>query len=265
MTRKTKDVSRLYTVAEVARMSGVSVRTLHHYDDLGLLTPARVGDNGYRLYGRAELLRLQQILFHRELEFPLEAIKAVLAAPDFDRLEALRRQKRALSDKAARYRRLLRTLDATLAELEGTTQMSDQDLYAGFTPEQQAGHEAWLSDRYGEGARDRIAGARAKMKRWSKGDFAAFKAEGEAIEQAMARALGEGLPVDSAAVRALMARHHAWVAASWPAPPTADAFAGLGAMYLEHPEFTARYEAIAAGLSEYLAEAMASYALAVLT
>ncbi|HYE45418.1 MAG TPA: MerR family transcriptional regulator [Caulobacter sp.] len=253
-------MSRQYTVAEVARLSGVSVRTLHHYDAIGLLKPARVGANGYRLYGREELLRLQQILFHRELKFPLEAIKAVLAAPGFDRLAALRRQRAALAKEAARYRKLLRTLDATLADLEGETSMNERDLFGGFSPEKQAEHEAWLTDRYGEDARTKIAGSKAKMKDWSKTDLEALKAEGEAIEQAMGRALQDGLPVDSGAVRALMARRHAWVARSWPSPPTAQAFAGLGALYLEHPEFTARYEAIVPGLAEYLAEAMRSYA-----
>ncbi len=253
-------MSRLYTVAELVRLSGVSVRTLHHYDAIGLLKPAQVGANGYRLYGREELLRLQQILFHRELKFPLEAIKAVLASPDFERLAALKRQRAVLAGEAARYRKLLRTLDATLADLEGETSMNESELFGGFSPKEQAGHEAWLVDRYGEGAAARISGSKAKMKGWSKADFASLTAEGEAIEQAMGRALVDGLPVDSGAVRALMARHHAWVARSWPRPPTAEAFAELGAMYLEHPAFTARYEAIGPGLAEYLAEAMRSYA-----
>src|SRR5262245_10280245 len=108
-----------YTVKELARLSGVSVRTLHHYDQIGLLKPAEVGLNGYRYYGREELLRLQQILFHRELEFPLEAIKAVLEQPQFDRVEALRRHRKTLTAKAGRYRKLIATLDATLAALEG--------------------------------------------------------------------------------------------------------------------------------------------------
>lgn len=253
-------MSRLYTVAEVARLSGVSVRTLHHYDAIGLLRPAEVGANGYRLYGRDELLRLQQILFHRELKFPLEAIKTVLAAPDFDRVAALKTQRSALADEAARYRTLLRTLDATLADLEGEMRMNERELFGGFSPEEQAGHETWLADRYGEDARAKIAGSKAKMKDWSKADFERLKAEGEAIEQATGKALIDGLPVDSGAVRALMVRHHAWVARTWPSPPTAEAFAGLGALYLEHPEFTARYEAVAPGLAEYLAEAMRSFA-----
>src|ERR1700742_1594971 len=98
----------LYTVKQVAKMAGLSVRALHHYDQIGLLKPASVGQNGYRYYGRDELLRLQQILFHRELEFPLEAIAQVPDKPDFDRVAALRRHRGRLAAEAQRYRRLLK-------------------------------------------------------------------------------------------------------------------------------------------------------------
>lgn len=249
-----------YTVRQVAKMSGVSVRTLHHYDQIGLLKPASVGENGYRYYGREELLRLQQILFHRELEFPLEAIRAVLAAPDFDRKEALRRHRTRLDAEARRYRRLLRTLDDTLAALEGDTDMSDKDLYLGFAPEKQAEYEAWLIDRHGDGARAEIGHSKAVMKDWKADDFAGFKAESEAIEADLAAAMTGGLPPDSAAVTAIMRRHHAWIARSWKKPPTREAFIGLAAMYGDHPDFRSHYEDRAAGLLEYLQAAMTAFA-----
>ncbi|HRD28786.1 MAG TPA: MerR family transcriptional regulator [Caulobacter sp.] len=249
-----------YTVRQVARMSGVSVRALHHYDQIGLLRPASVGENGYRYYGREELLRLQQILFHRELEFPLEAIRAVLAAPDFDRLEALRRHRTRLAAEARRYRRLLRTLDETLAALEGDATMDDKTLYQGFAPEKQADHEAWLVDRYGDRAQAEIDHGKTVMKGWKAEDFAGFAAEVEAIEAALADAMADGLPPDSAAVIAIVRRHHAWVARSWKAPPTRDAYLGLGQMYGDHPDFRSRYEDRAAGLLEYLQAAMTAFA-----
>lgn len=253
-----------YTVKQVATMSGVSVRTLHHYDQIGLLRPASVGDNGYRYYGREELLRLQQILFHRELEFPLEAIAAVLAAPDFDRLAALRRHRSRLDAQARRYRRLLRTLDDTLAALEGETDMKDKDLYQGFAPEKQAEYEAWLIDRYGDKARAEIDHGKAMMKGWTADDGAGFKAEIEAIEAGLAQAMADGLPPDSASVSGLVRRHHAWVARSWKAPPTREAYLGLAAMYGDHPDFRARYEDRATGLLEYLQAAMTAFAEAAL-
>ncbi|MFC3079124.1 MerR family transcriptional regulator [Phenylobacterium terrae] len=245
-----------WTVSELARLSGVSVRTLHHYDAVGLLRPACVGRNGYRYYGREELLRLQQILFHRELGLPLAQIAQVLDAPGFDRAAALRAHRQTLAAEAARYRRLVRTIDQTLAALEGETDMDEKDLYRGFAPEKQAEYEDWLVDRFGPGMAEEIAASKAKLKGASAADMARLQAEAEAIETAMAKALAEGLPADSSAVQALMRRHHDWVAAFWRRPPTAEAFAGLGRLYQEHPDFRARYDGRAPGLTDYLAEAM---------
>ncbi len=248
-----------HTVKQVARMSGVSVRTLHHYDEIGLLKPARVGENGYRWYGREELLRLQQILLHRELEMPLAAIGRLLDAAEFDRAATLKAQRAALAAKAERYGRLLRTLDETIASIEGATDMDDKNLYMGFAPEKQAEYEAWVADRY-EGAAAVIDGARVKMSGWGKADYASLKAEVEEIEAAMAKALQDGLPADSAAVMVLMERHHMMVSRAWPKPPTREAFIGLGRMYAEHPDFIARYEGRQPGLTEYMGAAMTAYA-----
>lgn len=249
-----------YTVRQVAKLSGVSVRTLHHYDEIGLLKPESVGLNGYRYYGREELLRLQQILFHRELGFPLAEIARVLDAPDFDRVAALRRHRARLESEARRYRRLIGTIDTTLAALQGATTMDDKTMYRGFDPAKQAEHEAWLIDRYGGDMPARISESKAAMDGMTQSGFEALMAEAEAIEAALAQALGDGLPADSAAVGAIMGRHCAWVARSWNRTPTAEAFTGLGQLYQEHPEFRARYDGRAEGLTDYLAEAMRAYA-----
>jgi DNA-binding transcriptional MerR regulator len=253
-------VMKLYTVKEVAKLSGVTVRTLHHYDQVGLLKPAQVGENGYRYYGREELLRLQQILFHRELELPLEAIIQVLGQPETDRLEALRRQRQILSVKATRYRRLIKTLDQTLAALEGETEMKDEDLYKGFAPEKQAQYEAELVERFGEGARASIEESKKVVGKWSKADWERTSREYGEVEARMGKALADGLPADSAEVRALIRRHHGWVATMWNRTPSAQAYIGLGQMYVDHPDFHARYEAVQPGLAEYLATAMRSFA-----
>ena len=251
---------RGYTVKQVAKLSGVSVRTLHHYDEIGLLKPDSVGANGYRYYGQDELLRLQQILFHRELGFPLAEIARVLDSPDFDRVAALKRHRERLEAQARRYRKLIGTIDTTLAALQGATTMDDKAMYQGFDPKTQAEHEAWLIDRYGGDMRARIDDSRSAMNGVKQAGFDALMAEAEAIEAAMAKALVDGLPADSEAVGAIMARHCAWVGKSWNRAPTAEAFAGLGHLYQEHPEFRARYDGRAAGLTDYLAEAMRAYA-----
>jgi len=247
-----------YTVKEVARLAGISVRAMHHYDAVGLLKPAEVGENGYRYYGRAELLRLQQILLHRELEFPLEAIKAVLEAPGFDQAQALRRHRQTLAAKAQRYRRLIRTLDETVASLEGETTMEDKDLYQGFAPEKQAEYEAFLIDRFGEATRDRIDESKRRMKGASKAQFAAAMAQVETLERALGDAATADVPVDDADVQELIREHHAWFSQFW--TPNREAYIGLGSLYQEHPDFRARYEAVAPGLTNYLGEAMRVFA-----
>ncbi len=112
-----------FTVKEVARLSGVTVRALHHYDAIGLLKPATVGANGYRYYGRDDLLRLQQILFHRELGFSLSEIGQILDAAGFDRTAALRAHREHLLATARRARALIRTIDQTLMALNGDAPM----------------------------------------------------------------------------------------------------------------------------------------------
>jgi DNA-binding transcriptional MerR regulator len=258
---------RALTVSEVARLSGVSVRTLHHYDEVGLLKPAHVGANGYRYYGDDELLRLQQILFHRELGFPLEAIGKVLDAPGFDRIAALKAHREALVGQARRYRRLVRTIDQTLAALEGETKMDEKGIYAGFDfdPEKQAAREARLVERFGDGVRPAIEKSLEFMASTGQAELQARKAEQEAIEAGVVEALRSGLPADGARVQGLMRRHHAWVAAWWGVAPDKPRFEGLGAVYVDDPEFRARYDGVAPGLAEYLAHAMKVFAAAELT
>jgi DNA-binding transcriptional MerR regulator len=257
--RDSKRVSG-YTVKQVARASGVSVRTLHHYDEIGLLKPDRVGAGDYRQYGPDQLLRLQQILFHRELGFRLEEIRQVLDAPGFDRVAALKRHRERLLADARRYRRLVRTIDETLAALQGATSMNEKELYRGFSPEKQAEYEAWLVGRYGEGMRTRIDESKRNLASLGPAEIEAMKQEGKAVEDALVEAFEAASPAGSAPVQTLMRRHHAWVSLAWNRPAPAQAYAGLGALYLEHPDMRARYEARAPGLAEWLAEAMSAFA-----
>lgn len=250
----------VYTVSDVARLSGVSVRALHHYDEIGLLKPGHVGGNGYRYYGQDQLLRLQQILFHRELGFRLEAIGQILDDPAFDLPAALRAQRTQLEGQAKRYRQLVRTLDQTLAALEGKTDMDDHATFRGFAPEKQAAHEAWLVDRFGDGVRTEIEGSKRRMHALSQGQFDGLVAEVETLEVEMAKAMASGLPADSAAVSATVARHHAWIGRSWNRTPTAEAYRNLALIYEENPDFRARYEGRAVGFTEYLVSAMRAFA-----
>ena len=122
-----------YTVKQVAAMSGVSVRTLHFYDQTGLLKPAYHGTNGYRFYEEPQLLKLQQILFYRELGFELKKIKRIVGRPDFEVAAALRSHREVLQADLARTRALVDTIDRTLSHLKGATKMKDEEMFAGFT------------------------------------------------------------------------------------------------------------------------------------
>lgn len=255
----------IHTVSQLARLSGTSVRTLHHYDAIGLLKPATVGENGYRYYGRTELLRLQQILIHREFGVALCDIPALLDAGGPDRLTALREQRSRLEQEADRYRRLARTIDRTIAELEGRETIMDKQLYEGFSPEKQAGYEAWIIEKYGEPARERIEAGKAAMAAMSPADRDGWLAEVAAMEADFARAMNEGAASDDPVLDPLLQRHHAWVAKTWKTAPTAKAYAGLGRMYVENPDFHARYEGIRPGLAEWMAKAMAAYGARVLS
>ena len=121
-----------WTVKQVSEMSGVSVRTLHFYDECGLLAPARTGANGYRFYEEPQLLLLQQILFYRELGFGLGEIRRILGRADFQQVAALRSHREVLEQGLARTRRLLETIDRTIDHLEGRTEMTSEQLFAGF-------------------------------------------------------------------------------------------------------------------------------------
>jgi MerR family transcriptional regulator, thiopeptide resistance regulator len=248
-----------YTVKQLARLSGVSIRTLHHYDEIGLLKPAFTGENRYRYYGREELLRLQDILFHRELGVPLKDI-ARLLANERDRVDVLNEHRAALADRVKRSRQLLRTIDRTIAELTGEEAVKDKDLYKGFAPEKQAEYEDWLVDRFGGDIRERIDDSRKAFTALGKDGMAVRLAEGEAASLALADAFKVGAPPDDPANDALLARHHAWIAGMWNRTCPPEAYAGLADLYLEHPDFRANFDKQGEGFTDWLVAAMKAYA-----
>jgi DNA-binding transcriptional MerR regulator len=250
-----------YTVKQLARLSGVSVRTLHHYDEIGLLKPAFLGENRYRYYGRGELLRLQDILFHRELGVPLQEIGRLLELQGPDRVAILRDHRKWLAQRVERSRQLLQTIDRTISELNGEGTMDDKDLYQGFSPEKQAEYEDWLVDRFGGEMRQRLEDSKAKFASLGKDGIAARLTEGKAAGVALAEVFRAGAAPDDPANDPLLARHHAWIAAMWDKTCQPNAYAGLANLYLEHPDFRAKFDEDAgAGFTDWLSTAMKAYA-----
>lgn len=246
-----------YTIKKLAAMAGVSVRTLHHYDAIGLVGPATRSASGYRLYGEAELLRLQQVLFYRELDMGLAEIRRLLDRPDFDLRAALEEHWLLLAAKAERIARLMETVDRTLGRLKGETMLNDEELYAGFAKDDIESIKAEAKTRWG--GTEAYGQSQKRVARLSKEEWALTKAEAEAIDEAAAQAMREGAKPESATAQATMARKYEHLRHFY--EPSMELFAGLGRMYVEDERFKARYEAIAPGLADYLRRAMEAYAL----
>ena len=251
-----------YTVNKLATMAGVSVRTLHHYDVIGLVKPGSRSAAGYRLYGEEELLRLQQVLFYRELDISLEEIGRILDEPGYDALEALETQKRLLSARAGRIARLMDTVDRTIGRLKGENMLSDAELYEGFAKDEVEDIKREAEARWGSS--EAYAQSAKRIARMSKADWARVKAEGQAIDEAAAAAMACGEKPSSTAdggqsetVRALMARKFEHLRFFY--EPSKEMFAGLGRMYVEDERFRKHYEDIAPGLAEFLRRAMEAY------
>jgi len=244
-----------YTVQKLARLSGVSGRTLRYYDELGLLKPARITGSGYRIYGAAQVDRLQQILFYRELELPLEAIQKLLADPGFNAETALRSHRRHLLEKRRRLDTLIENLDRTIACKEGSITMSDTEKFEGFKQkliednEKQYGQE--IRRLYGEEA---VEASNRKLMGMSPADYEAFTRLTDTLTNTLAQAAATGDPAGELAQRAA-ALHKDWLMCHW-SEYSPEAHAGLAQMYVDDPRFRAHYDALGPGTAEFLRDAV---------
>jgi len=241
-----------YTVKQLADLAGVSGRTLHYYDEIGLLTPDAYGENGYRYYNPDALLRLQQIMFFRELDFRLEEIRAILDRPDFDLIHALQLHRAALEEKSAHLAQLARTIDKTIAKLKGDLNVDDKELFQGFDEEKQA--------QYAEEARRRWGGQDVdeSMNKWgsySKEKQAQIIAEGETIRRDLAANMDKGF--DSPIVQQIVARWHQDLRYFY--EPSMERLLGLGELYVQDPDFRANYSKLNPRLPEFFRDAIKIY------
>lgn len=192
-----------YSVKKLARLAGVSVRTLHLYDKMGLLKPSVRTEARYRLYGEKELLRLQQILFYRELDFPLKDICTILDNPAFDIVQALEGHRKALLAKIERLDTLVGTIDKTLLTLKSKTMLQVEDLYEGI-PQDKA--EAWRAEAMTKWGKESILEAEDNMRSLTKEEMNSLKTELADISEKLT-ALMNGDP-GSQEVQQLMARRY---------------------------------------------------------
>jgi len=241
-----------YTVKQLAGLAGVSARTLHYYDEIGLLKPSRNPHNGYRIYGRAALLRLQQILFLRELGMSLEEIQMALDRPDFDLVSALERHREALLASQERLSQLLQTVDRTILYLKGSIEMEGEELFAGFSEEKQKEYEKVVQVRYGEQP------LKESQRRWS--SYSApqkqkIRDEGNALYRDLVAAIPYG-PASPEA-QAGIARWHEHMRYFY--EPTPQILLGLADMYNEDPDFAATFQRIHPELAAFMRQAIQHY------
>jgi len=248
-----------YTVNALARLAGVTARTLRWYDRLGLLRPGRVSEAGYRLYGPAQVDRLQQILFYRELGLPLADIKEVLDDPAFDRREALQSHLLALRQRREQLDRLIGTVERTLLDGKGEIHMTDREKFAAFQKKAVEENE----ERYGKEVRERYGDQAVDA---SNQAFLSMSREETLSWQELDRELRAGL---EAAVRAgedpagaegqrLAEMHARWLFFGGQ-PYDAARHAGVAELYVADERFTAYYDGAVPGCARFLRDAVAAY------
>jgi len=228
-----------YTVKKLSKISGISVRTLHYYDEIGLLKPAYVGESGYRYYQEEQLLLLQQILFFRELGFTLKQIHDITRQVDLDRVEALKSQKDLLVHKIIRLQTLINTIDTTLTYIEGKQTVKNSELFKGFEPdsEQQKKYKQYIKDymikKYGHQAQKEAEKGYKNTKKWSQDDWQKVRQEGDDMCQALVLMIEKKRTPDSQEVQEIVHSHYQWIKKFW--TPTKES-------YSEHADFIIKTE-----------------------
>jgi DNA-binding transcriptional MerR regulator len=241
------------TTGAVARLAGISIRTLHHYDEIGLLAPGERSDAGYRLYADSDLERLQQILLLRQLGLGLDEIARVLDEPGYDRLEAPIEQRRQLEQSRTRIDRLIAAVDRAIsASQEGRTMTPEESLevFGDFDPAQyeDEGKERWGdTDAYRESAR--------RTKAYTKQDWLQIGVESDAINQAFIALMDAGVPSTGPEAQAVAERHRGHIS-TWFYPCSPEIHAGLGQMYVMDSRFTENIDKAKPGLARYMSEAI---------
>jgi DNA-binding transcriptional MerR regulator len=245
----------MFTVKQLSDLAGVTPRTLHHYDQIGLLKPARVGENGYRYYGDESLLGLQQILFYRELGLPLEDIRQIMGRRDFEVLPALENHKVELSKRIARLERLIETVDNTILYMKGQKEMSKKQIFAGFSAEEQEKLAAEAEQMYDP---ETVRASNRKWKGYSAEQKQRILDEGQQVYVEMIAAMPQG--ADSAAVQALVERWRKHMDYFW--TPSLDQLLGLAENYSNDLRFKANFDAMHPDLAAFMLAAVRVYVAA---
>jgi DNA-binding transcriptional MerR regulator len=247
-----------YTVQKLGQIAGVSTRTLRYYDELGLLKPARINSSGYRIYGLAEVDRLQQILFYRELGLNLENIKEILDAPSFDGAAAMREHRDKLLEKRKQLDQLIVNVEKTITATEGRIKMSDKEKFEGFKRklindnEKKYGKE--VREKYGDTVVNR---SNNKVKKLTQEEYDEITRLGQEVIETLHAAMQTGDPAGELAQKAADL-HRRWLSFYWDGY-TKEAHAGVAQMYVDDERFKAYYNEKQPGTAEFLRDAVHIY------
>jgi MerR family transcriptional regulator, thiopeptide resistance regulator len=242
----------MFTVRQLSRLAGVTPRTLHHYDAIGLLKPSSIGENGYRYYDEGALIRLQQILFYRELDLRLEDIKEIVGRRNFDVTGALLSHRVALKDKVSRLNRLIQTVDKTLEYLKGEKPMSNRDLFNGFSEAEQEKYALEAEQIYDV---ETVRASNRKWKNYSAAEKGRIMTEGKAIYMGLIAAISLG-PADPK-IQALIARWHRNIERYW--SPKNDQLIALANSYNDDPRFKFTFDKMDPHLAKFMGDAVMIY------
>jgi DNA-binding transcriptional MerR regulator len=238
-----------YTIKDVADLAGVTTRTLRYYDEIGLLNPAFTGENGYRYYDQNSLLRLQQILFFRELEVPLKDIHLIMSRPDFSSLQALQNHRTALQSRVKRLNTLIDTIDQTIANIKGKWIMTENDYFEGFDETQ---YEDEVKERWGN--TPQYAESQKKWGSYSREQKEAIKKEGGEITLRMVSKNPNASP-DDPEVQAAIRDYHAYINRYFYSCDLAF-LRDLADMWVQDPRFAVNYERIRDGGAVFVRDAV---------
>ncbi|WP_026888428.1 MerR family transcriptional regulator [Clostridium beijerinckii] len=247
-----------YTVQKLSKLAGVSTRTLRYYDEIEILKPARINSSGYRIYGKKEVDKLQQILFYKELGVDLDSIRKILLSPSFDNSIALKEHREKLIIKRQQLDILIANVDKTIASTEGKTIMNDKEKFEGFKQniidenEKKYGNE--IRSKYGDNA---INESNKKFKNMSKEQYEEFEKLGAKVIDTLKEAFETNDP-SSELSQKVADLHRQWLTYSW-SGYSKEAHAGLAQMYVDDERFTAYYDKDQPGLAAFLRDAIFVY------
>ncbi|WBB70807.1 MerR family transcriptional regulator [Micromonospora sp. WMMD812] len=247
-----------YTVGQVAKVAGVTVRTLHHYDEIGLLSPSGRTAAGYRRYDDADLERLQLIRYYRELGFPLEEIAAILDDPAADPAAHLRRQHELLTVRVKRLQEMVTAIEFAMEARKVNIRLTPEERFEVFGDFDPDAHAEEAEQRWG--GSDAYRESNRRVARYGKDDWLRIKEENEDWGRRMVAVMSSGAAADSPEAMEL-AEEHRQIISRWFYECSYEIQTGLADMYLADPRFTAHYENIAAGLAAYLNEAIHANAI----